>query len=346
MSKKSSRNNSRQGVVSPRKNKAVLIITLALICIVGTTILAQVNSRRKGKEASGEVSIQGFTAAKPTREMIYAGIRLVASEGGYSISPTYQSFAGNGSTAAATINVTAPSGAPWTAASNQSWVTITSGSSGTGNGTTSYSVAVNSGSVIRSTTITVNSQTFTVYQGINFTDVPSNHQFYDYIGRLAARGVTLGCGTGIYCPDTPVIHEQMSAFVIRALGMPDPPPPPSQRFADVPSSNVSYYAFIEQMGARGIWNGCGGGNYCPANAVLREQMAAIVMRSRGEFNPPTPPTQRFDDVPPTNQYYNFIDRMAVLGITLGCNASPPWYCPGDSVTRGQMAAFLVRAYNL
>jgi hypothetical protein len=86
--------------------------------------------------------------------------------------------------------------------------------------------------------------------------------------------------------------------------------------------------------------------YCPADPVLREQMAAFIMRGLGEFNPPTPATQRFNDVPPENQFYNFIVRMAVLGITVGCSTSPPLYCPSDSVTRAQMAAFLVRAFDL
>ena len=39
-----------------------------------------------------------------------------------------------------------------------------------------------------------------------------------------------------------------------------------------------------------------------------------------------------------------IDKLAAAGITKGCN--PPTndrFCPNDSVTRGQMAAFLVRA---
>jgi len=36
----------------------------------------------------------------------------------------------------------------------------------------------------------------------------------------------------------------------------------------------------------------------------------------------------------------------VLNVTYGCSQSPPLYCPGDSVTRAQMAAFLVRAFNL
>ncbi|MCP4968761.1 MAG: S-layer homology domain-containing protein, partial [bacterium] len=42
-----------------------------------------------------------------------------------------------------------------------------------------------------------------------------------------------------------------------------------------------------------------------------------------------------------------IEAIAAIGVTKGCN--PPvnnLFCPGDPVTRGQMAAFLVRALNL
>jgi hypothetical protein len=137
----------------------------------------------------------------------------------------------------------------------------------------------------------------------------------------------------------------MAAFIIRALGDFNPPAPQSQRFLDVPPTNI-FYAFIDQLALRQITLGCGGGNYCPSQVVLREQMAAFIIRGIGEFNPPTPPSQRFDDVPPSNFFYNFIDRMAVLGITLGCSSNPPLYCPNGDVTRGQMAAFLVRAFNL
>jgi hypothetical protein len=51
-------------------------------------------------------------------------------------------------------------------------------------------------------------------------------------------------------------------------------------------------------------------------------------------------------LPPSSPFYNFIDRMAVLNITSGCSVSPPLYCPGNSVTREQMAAFLVKAFQL
>jgi hypothetical protein len=261
-----------------------------------------------------------------------------------SISPTSQSF--NASSGAGGFAVTGDAGCNWTATSNASWVHITSGS-GTGNGMVSYSVDANAGSTIRNGTITIGFLTFTVYQGINFLDVPTNHLFYNEIGKLSARGVTVGCGNGNYCPNDPVTREQMAAFIMRALGEFNPPVPESQRFTDVPPANV-FYAFIDRLAALQITLGCTPDHmqYCPSDPVKREQMAAFLVRALGEFNPPTPASQRFNDVPPANIFYNFIDRMAVLNITQGCSTSPPLYCPADNVTRAQMAAFLVRAFSL
>src|SRR5205823_6139848 len=188
-------------------------------------------------------------------------------------------------------------------------------------------------------TISIGGQTFTVVQGAQFNDVPVGSPFYSEIGKLSARGVTLGCGGGNYCPDDVVTRDQMAAFIMRAKGEFNPPTPATQRFNDVPPSNP-FYAFIDRMAVLQITLGCGSNPpiYCPSDPVLRQQMAAFVIRGIGEFNPPTPPTQRFNDVDPSNPFYNFIDRMAVLNITLGCSANPRLYCPMDQVTRGEMAA--------
>ena len=124
-----------------------------------------------------------------------------------------------------------------------------------------------------------------------------------------------------------------------------------QRFNDVPPWST-FYAFIEQMAVRQITLGCGGGNYCPTNNVTREQMAAFIIRALhpSGYVPPAPTMQRFNDVPisgpQANPFAAHIEEMAVRGITLGCAANPPLYCPTSSVTRAQMAAFLVRAFNL
>ena len=53
---------------------------------------------------------------------------------------------------------------------------------------------------------------------------------------------------------------------------------------------------------------------------------------------------RFDDVPPLHQFSGEILGLSELGITAGCTTTT--YCPDRAVTRGEMAAFLVRGFGL
>lgn len=80
----------------------------------------------------------------------------------YTISPTSSSPGAAASTGS--VNVITGNDCAWTAASNSSWLTITDGASGSGNGTVTYSVAANTGSSSRSGTLTIAGQTFTVTQ--------------------------------------------------------------------------------------------------------------------------------------------------------------------------------------
>ena len=52
-----------------------------------------------------------------------------------------------------------------------------------------------------------------------FSDVPSNYWAGAWIKQLVAEGITSGCGTGIYCPLTPVTRDQMAVFLSRTFGI-------------------------------------------------------------------------------------------------------------------------------
>ncbi len=80
----------------------------------------------------------------------------------FSITPTAQSFTATGGNA--TVNVTSPNGCAWTATSNNSWLTVTSGTSGNGNGTVGYTVAANPTTLPRTGTLMIAGQTFSVTQ--------------------------------------------------------------------------------------------------------------------------------------------------------------------------------------
>jgi uncharacterized repeat protein (TIGR01451 family) len=90
-------------------------------------------------------SVAANTGPDRTGTMTIAGLTFTVvqlSGCTYGAGPANQNFtsaAGTGS-----VNVTTPNGAcPWTANSDENWITITSGSSGTGNGTVNFSVAAN-----------------------------------------------------------------------------------------------------------------------------------------------------------------------------------------------------------
>ena len=116
-------------------------------------------------------------------------------------------------------------------------------------------------------------------------------------------------------------------------------------FIDVPSGYWAYDAIYKIYNA-GITKGCSQNplKYCPEDTVSRDQMAVFLERGiHGSSYTPPSPTGIFNDVPATRWAANWIEQFYHDGITSGCGQNPLRYCPDDSVTRAQMAVFLLRA---
>ncbi len=94
------------------------------------------------------------------------------------------------------------------------------------------------------------------------------------INRLAAAGITQGCGAGEYCPLASVTRDQMASFLARALGL---GAAGTDYFSD--DAGSVHEADINRIAAAGVTLGCMPGLYCPANPVTREQMAAFLHRA-------------------------------------------------------------------
>lgn len=112
-------------------------------------------------------------------------------------------------------------------------------------------------------------------------------------------------------------------------------------FGDIPA-NHGFVDYVRIIKAANVTNGCGNNNYCPNDFTTRGQMAAFIIRSllgSDTFQFPTAPY--FTDVPATHPFFKWIQKLRQLNITTGCNLIE--YCPEAPVTRGQMAAFLVRS---
>lgn len=61
---------------------------------------------------------------------------------------------------------------------------------------------------------------------------------------------------------------------------------------------------------------------------------------------PLPAASSFDDVTLGSQYSPFIEALKAAGITGGCQASPPLYCPDRPITRAEMAVYMSLALGL
>jgi hypothetical protein len=167
----------------------------------------------------------------------------------------------------------------------------------------------------------------------SFTDTTTSPFAADIEWLVDAR-ITTGCTATRFCPNAAVTRGQMASFLVRALELPSTG---RDFFRDDESS--AHEADINRLAASGIASGCAPGRYCPSATVTRAEMASFLTRglslaraSRDYF---------YDDERSIHE--PSINRVAQAAITGGCASAR--YCPASSVTRGQMAAFLRRAFS-
>ena len=109
-------------------------------------------------------------------------------------------------------------------------------------------------------------------------------------------------------------------------------------FSDI--SGSTFYGDILWLRNTGITLGCDDFHFCPSASVTRGQMAAFLVRGLDLTGDTSGDTFRDDN---GSTFEDEIEILAQAGVTLGC--ADGLFCPDASVTRGQMAAFLVRAMD-
>jgi parallel beta-helix repeat protein len=179
----------------------------------------------------------------------------------------------------------------------------------------------------------------------DFLDVPPVHQFYSFVTKLVTNAITVGVGGGLYGVEQSTLRQQMAVFLLKGkYGLCYVPPPCAGVFPDVPCPST-FANWIEDLAAQGITGGCGGGNYCPQNPVRRDQMAVFLLKAKyGSTYVPPDCTGVFPDVPCPSQFADWIEQLAAESITGGCGGGN--YCPLSNNTRGQMAVFIQKTFNL
>ncbi len=165
------------------------VITQPGCAWTATTSTSWITLNNSSGSGSGAVSFNvaaNTTFADRTGTIIFGAQTYTVTQTrncAYSIAPETGSFLPNGGRGS--ITVTTQSGCQWTAVPNQPWVTVTSGGSGTGNGTVSYTVAAENITVLRSANIIIGDKTFVVYQSPELPPQPPS-TLYDFDGDRKA----------------------------------------------------------------------------------------------------------------------------------------------------------------
>jgi hypothetical protein len=110
----------------------------------------------------------------------------------------------------------------------------------------------------------------------NFFDDLGATPYRSDISWIAEQGITLGCGAARFCPDPPILRDQMASFLARAVGLEGIAP---NAFID-DEGNIHEFN-INLVAQAGVTTGCGVDRYCPDGLVTRAQMAAFLHRAFG-----------------------------------------------------------------
>ena len=209
-----------------------------------------------------------------------------------------------------------------------------------------------------------------------FTDVSASHVFAEAIKCIAYYEITQGTGDGTtYSPSRDVTRAQMAVFIARAAekaGV-DLGDAGQDRFSDIDDTWQEARDAINQLASDGIIPS--GGDYRPGDAITRAEMATFLIGLLSKATSKVSVgaggrvlltkdsvTAEADDYfadvyaavsdPATR---SAISALYELGVTYGTGPTPLtgdeqpgldlYYAPGDTVSRGQMAAFITRALS-
>jgi len=143
-------------------NRIVSFSSLASGATATITIVANLACSVSNGQIIGNTATVTSIVLDPVSGNNSSSVNFTASNPPRVISPANQSYTADGGDGM--VSVTAPAGCGWQAMSNDPWLTITSGSIGTGNGSAGYHVAVNATGSPRMGTLTIAGLTFTVNQ--------------------------------------------------------------------------------------------------------------------------------------------------------------------------------------
>lgn len=174
---------------------------------------------------------------------------------------------------------------------------------------------------------------------VEFSDVNQSNYFSEAVLNLTQQGVLKGFADGTFRPNQVITRAQAAVILASTLGL-DTKTVTNPGFKDVPAG-VWYYGSVAALVEKGIMNGLDQEHFLPGKQVTRAEMAKML--SLGYNLKAARTKTNFTDVPEKSWFSGYVSAIAENAITTGISSTS--FAPGQSVNRGQMAAFVYRAEN-
>lgn len=170
-----------------------------------------------------------------------------------------------------------------------------------------------------------------------FADVSAEEYYYEAVKWASENGVTGGIGENLFGAKLPCTRAQIVTFLWRAAGSPEPKG--MSGFVDV-SADAYYAKAVAWAVEQGIVSGTSATTFNPDAVCTRAQSVAFLYRAFGEK---VNKAAGFSDVSADAYYADAVAWAVENGVASGIGGG--LFAPDQDCARGQIVAFLYRAYQ-
>lgn len=170
-----------------------------------------------------------------------------------------------------------------------------------------------------------------------FADVSAEEYYYEAVKWASENGVTGGIGENLFGANLPCTRAQIVTFLWRAAGSPEPKG--MSGFVDV-SADAYYAKAVAWAVEEGIVSGTSATTFDPDAVCTRAQSVAFLYRAFGEK---VNKAAGFSDVSADAYYADAVAWAVENGVASGIGGG--LFAPDQDCARGQIVAFLYRAYQ-
>lgn len=170
-----------------------------------------------------------------------------------------------------------------------------------------------------------------------FADVSAEEYYYEAVKWASENGVTGGIGENLFGANLPCTRAQIVTFLWRAAGSPEPKG--MSGFVDV-SADAYYAKAVAWAVEEGIVSGTSATTFNPDAVCTRAQSVAFLYRAFGEK---VNKAAGFSDVSADAYYADAVAWAVENGVASGIGGG--LFAPDQDCARGQIVAFLYRAYQ-